>query len=310
MASRATQSLLLPLLILLLAACGSAPPAGGGGSQLPQLHPAEMALDDLTGIWWSGAEDGGRVRMVGERRGSTVDVRMIGFASDGTQVHEHHTWTWDAKTGSYRIVFEIGGVERLLVGTLLPNGGIALEIPESAKIVHRNVFYSPAPDRLHIRQEMMGADGRVEEDTRVLVRVRPAISGALTSTKPDVAQAALATMGMVQEIRYADGRTALPAAAHGGLELTARLLRIYPEVLITVEGHDDTVGEADEAVSLSQARAADVAAFLGEAGVPVGQITVEPRGHELPMCIGGSADCQSRNRRVELRFAGLRELPE
>ncbi len=69
---------------------------------------------------------------------------------------------------------------------------------------------------------------------------------------------------------------------------------------VRVEGHADVRGDAAANQSLSQRRAASVAAYLRSHGLEA--ITFEPvgLGNTRPLCSEDTDECHERNRRVEL----------
>lgn len=95
---------------------------------------------------------------------------------------------------------------------------------------------------------------------------------------------------------------ALRASSRETLQDLAQNLRAYPESLIDVEGHTDSTGSEQYNQRLSERRAASVADYLIEQGVPASSITVWGFGEMRPRSTNVSAEGRQLNRRVEIRI--------
>lgn len=90
------------------------------------------------------------------------------------------------------------------------------------------------------------------------------------------------------------------------LELT-RTLKLYGATYVDVLAHSDTSGSASYNLSLSQKRAAAVAAYLGSHGVARARIASRGLGKAAPLYNPEADDTQrAANRRVELRVIPFR----
>ena len=67
---------------------------------------------------------------------------------------------------------------------------------------------------------------------------------------------------------------------------------------MTVIGHTDDVGDAEENAALSDRRAASVAAWLIAAGIDPARISTVGKGETEPIAPGSSDDSRAANRRV------------
>lgn len=86
------------------------------------------------------------------------------------------------------------------------------------------------------------------------------------------------------------------------LDEVAGRLQAVTGVTITVEGHTDSDGDAEENLILSQVRAVTVQAALVERGVDPESITAEGFGSARPVLVDGVED-KDASRRVEFRVA-------
>ena len=90
------------------------------------------------------------------------------------------------------------------------------------------------------------------------------------------------------------------------LELT-RTLKLYNQTYVDVFAHTDTTGSAAYNLSLSQKRAAAVAAFLGSHGVARARLASKGLGESAPLYNPDLTETQqAANRRVELRVVAFR----
>jgi outer membrane protein OmpA-like peptidoglycan-associated protein len=76
----------------------------------------------------------------------------------------------------------------------------------------------------------------------------------------------------------------------------------YPDEQITIEGHTDAVGSAEEKQFLSQRRANTVREYLIAAGIGPRQITAEGFGDTRPKASNDTPEGRQLNRRVEIRI--------
>jgi outer membrane protein OmpA-like peptidoglycan-associated protein len=82
-------------------------------------------------------------------------------------------------------------------------------------------------------------------------------------------------------------------------------LRKYPELIIEVAGHTDSVGGADANYSLSERRAKTVRDYLVRFGVEPARLSVRGYGETQPVAGNDSEAGRAENRRVELRILNL-----
>jgi outer membrane protein OmpA-like peptidoglycan-associated protein len=84
------------------------------------------------------------------------------------------------------------------------------------------------------------------------------------------------------------------------LDDAVRTLKAHPNVRICVKGYSDLRGSARLNQRLSQERAASVAAYLVNNGVPLSQLVVLGMGSSHPVARNDTAAGRALNRRVEL----------
>jgi outer membrane protein OmpA-like peptidoglycan-associated protein len=78
--------------------------------------------------------------------------------------------------------------------------------------------------------------------------------------------------------------------------------RQIPGFSVTLAGHADQSGAANDNLVLSQRRANRVRAYLIREGIPGGSITTEALGESRPLVETGDGVREPQNRRVEISF--------
>jgi len=81
------------------------------------------------------------------------------------------------------------------------------------------------------------------------------------------------------------------------LQANAAVLKKYPTMQITIEGHCDERGTAEYNLGLGERRANAVKSYLVELGVPGDRITIVSKGKESPFCTESNESCWKQNRR-------------
>ena len=81
-----------------------------------------------------------------------------------------------------------------------------------------------------------------------------------------------------------------------------KMLKMFPEVSVMVNGYTDDVGPDDGNLQLSQKRADAVKNYLASAGVAESRITSIGRGESNFMASNKTRNGREQNRRIELEF--------
>ena len=98
-----------------------------------------------------------------------------------------------------------------------------------------------------------------------------------------------------------DQASLAPGAARNIAKIAA-FMRSYPERRAVIEGHTDSLGEADYNLNLSRDRAFAVRDALVDAGIKTSRLSTQGFGETLPVASNKTAVGKQKNRRVEIIF--------
>jgi len=104
-------------------------------------------------------------------------------------------------------------------------------------------------------------------------------------------------------LEFSAGSSNLTPSSVPQLEQLAAVLKAFPQIAITVEGHTDNVGDAAANKKLSAQRAQAVKGELAAMGVSSARIATVGYGASRPIAGNGSEDGRARNRRVQVAIA-------
>ena len=91
----------------------------------------------------------------------------------------------------------------------------------------------------------------------------------------------------------------LNTTSRSSLDKLINVLKQYPDTNIGIIGHTDDVGTDSYNQTLSERRAASVAAYLRNNGIPASRITTQGKGETDPKVANDSDSNRAENRRVE-----------
>ncbi len=169
------------------------------------------------------------------------------------------------------------------------------------------------PERITLSGRSLdaGADARVEAllaakaagDASVEVRfdaLAAARAAEAALPAPERCADEVAAILESEAIVFRPGSAEIDPVSGGVIAAIADVLRACPGASFEVAGHTDSSGEAEANQRLSEARAAAVAAALGEQDLPL--IDLHPRGYgaSVPRASNETAELRALNRRIEL----------
>lgn len=104
----------------------------------------------------------------------------------------------------------------------------------------------------------------------------------------------------VNRIYFDQGKSSLMTSSFPELDGLAMLLNDNPSTYISVQGHTDNVGIADDLQELSEARAREVKRYLVRKGIAATRIETRGYGASRPLVRNESEAQRQQNRRVEV----------
>lgn len=102
------------------------------------------------------------------------------------------------------------------------------------------------------------------------------------------------------DVLFASGQATLVEGGRSSLEEVVDLLQTEPDKKIRVEGHTDSLGDADVNLLLSEQRAQAVLEALVSLGVASDRISSLGMGEDFPIASNEDEDGRARNRRVDV----------
>lgn len=105
---------------------------------------------------------------------------------------------------------------------------------------------------------------------------------------------------IASEVSFDFGSAALKAAFTPTLQKVSEILQRYPNTIIHVIGHTDSVGSESYNMTLSQNRAESVTGYFASRGVDYGRLVAAGRGEAEPRATNETEAGRQLNRRVEI----------
>ncbi|MEJ2726680.1 MAG: OmpA family protein [Deltaproteobacteria bacterium] len=105
------------------------------------------------------------------------------------------------------------------------------------------------------------------------------------------------------DVTFDTNSTVVKPGLYGEINRVAGVLNRYPETLIRVEGHTDSVGSEEYNMDLSLRRANSVGDLLVQRGVNSGRIQPVGFGETMPVATNATEAGRQLNRRVEIKIA-------
>ena len=105
-----------------------------------------------------------------------------------------------------------------------------------------------------------------------------------------------------EKLRFTLGSEELTERSLPLLRDIAKLLRACPNRVLTISGHTDSIGSANNNLALSQARAEAVAQALSRFGISADRLLAVGKGESEPIADNGTAAGREANRRITFEF--------
>jgi outer membrane protein OmpA-like peptidoglycan-associated protein len=160
------------------------------------------------------------------------------------------------------------------------------------------------------QMQSMANDLKALKDRQTLTETNAPVlakDASLVQLKPDYADlnAQSTDDGMLvslteSDLNFPKGGAALPSKRPASLEKVAEFLDRHRNLLVLLQGHTDSLGNAARNLALSEQRAIAVKAALVDLGIAQDRIRTEGMGETKPIASNDTAQGRSRNRRVDL----------
>jgi outer membrane protein OmpA-like peptidoglycan-associated protein len=102
------------------------------------------------------------------------------------------------------------------------------------------------------------------------------------------------------DVLFESGQTELREEALASLVEVVDLLQSEPDKSIRIEGHTDSVGDANTNIEISQKRADAVFEALVSLGVDAARVTTQGMGEDFPIASNDTDEGRAQNRRVDV----------
>ncbi|MEL4454422.1 OmpA family protein [Lutimonas vermicola] len=100
-------------------------------------------------------------------------------------------------------------------------------------------------------------------------------------------------------IRFDSGKATLKPESMGIINEIVKLMKQYPEIKFSIEGHTDSDGDEQFNKNLSEQRASTVVNTLIEQGIASARLESKGFGEEVPIADNSTPEGKANNRRVE-----------
>ena len=105
---------------------------------------------------------------------------------------------------------------------------------------------------------------------------------------------------MFDNLNFEFGTTTLTSESEQTVKDLIAILKAYPSTEARLEGHTDSVGDAEANKKLSQDRADAVKATMTSDGIDESRLSTTGYGQEKPVASNDTDEGRAQNRRLEL----------
>ncbi|MBX2895467.1 MAG: OmpA family protein [Cyclobacteriaceae bacterium] len=151
-----------------------------------------------------------------------------------------------------------------------------------------------APAKYVLNPADAGADRKVIRDIELALPTSASHNAEDTHTVGKVMR--------LNDLNFDAGRTTISSSSHAELDEVVTMLKRNPRMVIQLEGHTDTRGNANANLKLSEDRVKAVKTYLVSKGGNKNKIKTKAFGGTQPISREETEEAHALNRRVELRI--------
>lgn len=118
-------------------------------------------------------------------------------------------------------------------------------------------------------------------------------------SSPEACREAIEALKKDRSVRFAAGAASIDPQSHALLDALTVVAKRCIGARIEVQGHTENSGNPGADLSLSEAQAAAVAAYMTSRGAPAGRVSARGYGHTRPVAAGDTAEIKAKNRRID-----------
>jgi outer membrane protein OmpA-like peptidoglycan-associated protein len=273
----------------LLAACASAPPKSTGAVEVRSRLTALQADPDLAS------------RAPVAMKEADTAVRAAEAPQDDRTLVAHRVFIADRKVESARALAETSLVEdqRTSLSEQRERARLDARTKEADAARRQALVAEAAGAEQKLAAERARSDASVAQTAADgAQRQNEALQRQLQDMQAQVTERGIVlTLG---DVLFTSGRADLRSGTTGNLDKLVAFLGQYPERVVAIEGHTDSVGSEMSNQSLSERRAESVKTYLSGRGIGPGRLTAMGKGEGSPVADNESGTGRQQNRRVEV----------
>lgn len=151
-----------------------------------------------------------------------------------------------------------------------------------------------APSKYMLDPATANGDRKVIQDIELSLPVAAANHAETTHTVGKVMR--------LDDLIFEAGRAKIATSSYAELDEVALMLKNNPKMVIQLEGHTDTRGNAKANLKLSEERVTAVKTYLISKGANKNRVKTKAFGGTMPLSQENTEEAHALNRRVELRI--------
>jgi outer membrane protein OmpA-like peptidoglycan-associated protein len=273
----------------LLAACASAPTKSTGAAEVRNRLTVLQADPDLAS------------RAPVAMKEADMAVRAAEAPQNDKTLVAHRVFLADRKVESARAMAETSLVEdqRTALSEQRERARLDARTREADAARRQALVAEAAGAEQKLAAERARSDAIVAQTAADgAQRQNEALQRQLQDMQAEVTERGIVlTLG---DVLFTSGRADLRSGTTENLDKLVAFLGQYPERIVAIEGHTDSIGSENSNQALSERRADSVKTYLSARGIGPGRLTAMGKGESTPVADNASDTGRQQNRRVEV----------